>query len=83
MASQVYKCATYTYVGPCLDQRLYNSKFQLQSGDYREPDYQWIIDPEFLQTPGSQRLSQRTGFAQRTVKLTTSKDPFATYRPYA
>ena len=82
-----------TYTGPCDDQKLYHMPCQLDAGNYREPQYQWIIDPQHFENPAIQRLQMRSGFSstgtgnawQSSARLAApdSTNILQTFQPYS
>lgn len=80
-----------TYTGPCDDQNLYQVQCQLDAGNYREPQYMWIIDPQHFENPAIQRLQMRTNAGvlsnawQPPARMAApnSTNILQTFQPYA
>jgi hypothetical protein len=80
-----YRYRTYQYIGPTLDQNIYQSPFLLTSGNITEPtNIQWVTDPTAECSAEQKRLRIRNGIQRKTVAAleTDSKPAVYQYRPF-
>ena len=80
MATGIYRYRTHQYIGPVMDQYIYNTPFLFTEGQVTEPvNVQWVTDPSVTCTAEQKRLSVRKG--ERPIVEQPAK-PVIQYRPF-
>ncbi len=82
MTSDIYRYRTYQYIGPSMDQNLYDAPDLLTAGSIVEPvNVQWVTDPSTSCTNEQKRLQVRGRL--RVPPAVHYRNPVAyQYRPF-